>query len=314
MPNPTAGDLHVNRLLSEFSVAYMNDADDFISTKVFPIVPVDKQSDNYATYEVSAFLKGRAGERAPGTESVGGGFKVNTNNSYFAKRYSYHHDLDDERRANADEPFEAEMDAVIHVTSAMMITMENIWKQKFFTTGVWSTDLTGGVNFTKWSGATSDPVNDIRTQSNLIKSKTGKRPNKLVIGADVLSALEEHPNIRDRFKYTSSESITPKMLANVFRLDEVIVAEAVMDSSDDGSASAPDFIFKDAALLVYAAPKPSKRLPSGGYTFVWQKDGLNVSIRTFRMEHLSSDRIEGDIYFDFKVIAPELGVFFSDVL
>ena len=44
MPNPTQSDLHVNVPLTNVSVAYMQDKAHFIADKVFPRVPVQKQS------------------------------------------------------------------------------------------------------------------------------------------------------------------------------------------------------------------------------------------------------------------------------
>ena len=44
MPNPTQSDLHVNVPLTNVSVAYMQDKATFIADKVFPRVPVQKQS------------------------------------------------------------------------------------------------------------------------------------------------------------------------------------------------------------------------------------------------------------------------------
>ena len=44
MPNPTASDVHVNRPLTNISIAYTQDASTFVADKVFPNIPVAKQS------------------------------------------------------------------------------------------------------------------------------------------------------------------------------------------------------------------------------------------------------------------------------
>ena len=53
MPNPTQSDLHVNAPLTNVSIAYMQDPNDFIARKVFPTVPVKKQSDLYWKFSKS---------------------------------------------------------------------------------------------------------------------------------------------------------------------------------------------------------------------------------------------------------------------
>ena len=75
MPNPTQSDLHVNAPLTNVIVAYMQDKAQFIADKVFPRVPVQKQSDMYWKYSKSDWRRTDAQKRAPGTESPGVGWK-----------------------------------------------------------------------------------------------------------------------------------------------------------------------------------------------------------------------------------------------
>jgi hypothetical protein len=58
--------------------------------------------------------------------------------------------------------------------------------------------------------------------------------------------------------------------------------------------------------------------PSASYTFAWTgylgatADGRRI--KKFRLEHLASDRIEGEMAYDFKVIAADLGSFFASAV
>ncbi len=47
MAQPTASDVHVDAVLTNLSVAYIQEQDAYIATKVFPVIPVDKKSDKY---------------------------------------------------------------------------------------------------------------------------------------------------------------------------------------------------------------------------------------------------------------------------
>ncbi len=47
---PVPSELHVDRYLTNLSVAYAQDSRDFISDKVFPTVHVRKASDKYVIY------------------------------------------------------------------------------------------------------------------------------------------------------------------------------------------------------------------------------------------------------------------------
>jgi hypothetical protein len=80
---PTAGDVHVNHFLSDLSVAYIQKQSSFIADKVFPVVPVEHQSDRYPVYNKDDWFRDEAQERAPGTESAGGGYEVDTKPTFY---------------------------------------------------------------------------------------------------------------------------------------------------------------------------------------------------------------------------------------
>jgi hypothetical protein len=58
--------------------------------------------------------------------------------------------------------------------------------------------------------------------------------------------------------------------------------------------------------------------PSGGYIFSWTgylgAGPAGNRIKRFRIEQIASDRIEGEMAFDAKLVAPDLGVFFEDAV
>ena len=47
MPQPTVSQVHVNRPLTNISVAFAQAATSFAAERVFPRIPVAKQSDRY---------------------------------------------------------------------------------------------------------------------------------------------------------------------------------------------------------------------------------------------------------------------------
>lgn len=315
MPQPTRSDVHVNRALTNVSVAYMQQATDFIAGRVFPAVPVEFRSDEYFVFASKDFRRNNAKPRAPATESAGGGFNI-SRDTYKCEIYAIHKDVDDQTRSNADPAIDLDRSATEWVTQQLLIQKELNWASTFFTTGVWGTDKAGGTDFTVWSDATSDPEEDIDAAKATIKRLTGLMPNTLVVGYEVHLALKRHPLILERFKYTSSDSIGVNMLARFFEVERYLVAGASYTSSAEGAASDTDaFIAGKHALLCYVAPNPGLLTPTAGYTFVWRSfSGGNggVRIKRFRMEHLEADRVEGEFAYDHKVVLPEVGYFFQN--
>lgn len=119
----------------------------------------------------------------------------------------------------------------------------------------------------RWNDPASKPDEDIKAAKAAIRRMTGSEPNTLVLGADVGDALSAHPAIKERFKYTSSESVTPKMLAAYFDLASVVIGKGV-HRPDGAAEDAPmlDIWGKDA-ILATTNPNPAMGSPSFGYTY-----------------------------------------------
>lgn len=326
MPLPTRSQVHVDRPLTNISIAYTQEQTNYIADKVFPIVPVLKKSDLYFTYDKGDWLRDEAQERAPGTESAGGGYRLNADANYSCRRYAYHTGLDDERRANSDDPLAPETDDTLYVTEKLLIKREKLWQTKYFKTGVWATDLTGvsgaptAGQFKQWNDPASTPIKDISTQITVVAGRTGKRPNKLVLDPQTFQTLRSNPDIRDAIKYVGHagvRNVSEVILAEVFGVDEVLVAWAVVNPSKEGIAETTGFIMPKGALLCYANPAPALRQPSAGYIFAWTgifgASAYGTRIKRIPMPWLGDDytRIEGEMFFDQKLVGADLATFFT---
>lgn len=315
MPQPTSTQVHVDAILTNISVAYMQQQANFIATKVFPIVPVSKQSDKFFTYTKNDWFRDEAQRRADATESAGGGYGLSTD-SYQCDVYAFHKDIGDQTRANADAPIQVDREAAEFVTSRLMLKMETQFVSTFFTSGVWANDVTPS---NLWSDYTSsDPLNDVETGKRAILATTGYEPNTLVLGYDVFKTLKNHPDLVDRIKYTSSQTLTEGLMASLFDIPRVMVAKSVKATNAEGGTAAYDFTHGKNALLTYSAPSAGLLQPSGGYVMSWtgvsQGLGQTVGTSRIRMEQFKADRIEAEVSFDMKVIGSDLGYFFNAVV
>jgi hypothetical protein len=314
---PTPGDVHVNRLLSNVSVAFLQDQSEFIADKVFPAVPVKKQSDRYVKYDKAEWFKGKAKIRAAGSESAGGGYTFDNSPNYFCDVYAFHKDVDDDTRANQDEAIDVDSEATEFVTRDLVLKREITWAAKYFITSTWTGSSTAGdiTPGTLWSAGGSTPIEDIRTQLRSVKKKTGFRANVVVMGDPVWDVLQDHPDFLERIKYTQVAIVSSQLLASVLGLANVYIGGAIQNTAIEGATDALTFLFDNDLLCVYAAPKPGLMTPSGGYTFQWSgRVGGSMRIKRFRMEPLASDRIEGEMAYDQKLVAAEMGAFFSNVI
>ena len=76
MTTPTNSAVHVDAALTNISVAFLQNANNFVAGRVFPNVAVSKQSDRYFVFDRGDFNRDEAEVRAPGTESAGGGYNL----------------------------------------------------------------------------------------------------------------------------------------------------------------------------------------------------------------------------------------------
>lgn len=309
------------------SIAYIQRSQDFIADKVFPIVPVMKQSDRYFVYTKDFWFRTQAQKRAPSSESAGGGFKVDNTPSYFCDVFAVHQDVDDQTRANADQPVDLDRDATLFVTQQMLLRREISFTQQYLALGVWQGYLSGGVpvDFQPnvngsgyWDSSTSNPMLDVDVLKRSVKSQTGFRPNCLTVADDIFTALRNNASVLDRIKYTQRGVVSEELLAMLLGLEKFLVADAVLNSAQENQAFAGDFLVKNLALLSYANPAPSILQPSAGYVFSWQglfgAGAQGNRIKTFRMEHLESDRIEGEMAYAMKLVGADLGVLLKNVV
>ncbi|MCK4795505.1 MAG: major capsid protein [Desulfobacteraceae bacterium] len=320
MPQPTPSDAHVNAPLTSISIAWMQDENEFIADKVFPQVSVKKQSDRYYKYDRDNWFRAKAQIRAPSTESAGGGYTVDNTPTYYADVYAFHIDVDDQLRANADSVLSPDRDATEFVTRDLSLKKELTWAARYFTTGVWTGSTTGGdvTPGTLWDAAASTPIEDLRAQLLATKRRTGFRANKVTMSDEVWNVLQDHPDFLDRIKYTQTAVVAASLLAAVLAVDEVLIAGSVNNIAIEGAAEDMQFIFGKNVLVSYAAKRPGLMTPTAGYTFAWSglfgAGAAGARVLRFRMEHLKSDRVEGEMAYDQKVVAPEMGAFLAGVI
>ena len=318
---PNRSDIHIDKALTNMSVKYLQDTANFIADKVFPVVPVAKQSDRYFMYKKEDWFRDDARLRAMGAESAGGDYDIDNTPTYFCNKYAFHKDVFEEDRVNADSPLTPDQDAMEFVVDKILLNRENNWAKTYFQSGVWEQDLTG--SGTAGSGKIiywddydhSDPISDIANMSTAMAEITGKRPNTLTLGRRVYDALRQHPDILDRIKFTQRGVVTAELLASLFDVDRILVANSIQNVAKKGQEANMEFTMGNNALLTYAPPAAGLKKASAGYIFSWTglmgSNALGGRINRFSMPQLGigTERIECEVAYDMKVVAADMGAF-----
>jgi hypothetical protein len=328
MYTPTPGDVHVNTPLTQISIAYLQNQDQFVASKVCPVIPVQKQSDRYYRYERGDFFRDQMQKRAPGTPAASVSYRLDNTPTYFCDVWAESKPIPDQLRGNADAVLNLDRDTTEFLTQQALIRREKIFAANLFTTGKWGTDVTGvaaapaGNQFLQWNDPASTPIEDVRAGKLAIKQATGYQANTLVISEPVWLKLVDHPDLVDRVKYGQTNGgparMTREALAAILEIDRILVMGAIENTAAEGQNPTHQFIGGKNAMLCHCAMNPGLLTPSACYTFAWSgflgAGAEGNRIKRYRWEIIASDIVEIEMAFDQKLVASELGYFFSGAI
>lgn len=317
---------HIDRALTNISVAYMQGADAFIADKVFPIINVQKRSDTYFIYSKADMFRNEVQERGRGAESAGGNWNLEEAPPYLCRKYAYHYDITQEERVNYDKPIDVERDTTEWLSHKMLLKREVDFNNKFFKAGVWGKDIKAdGTTVKKFSDQASDPVQFVNNQMLEMAENTGLKPNYIIMAPDVFYALKNHDAIMDRIKYTQKGIITLDLIASLFEVEKIYVPWGIFNAGPqtpgyDDVKTDMKFLYKGCMLLGYRTKRPSLKQATAGYIFAWtglegasSYGGRLVRIKMDQLG-LGTERFEMEMAYDMQIICKDLGVFVSDLV
>jgi hypothetical protein len=125
--------------------------------------------------------------------------------------------------------------------------------------------LTSTDRWDDYTAAASDPISDIQTGREAVRSQIGVRPNVLTLGPKVLTSLRSHPKILDRLSTAADRPpATLAQLAALLEIERVIEGGMIYHT---GAAFVD--VWGTFAHLAYVTPRSMQEMgsPSFGYTY-----------------------------------------------
>lgn len=325
--------VHVDKPLTNLTIAYLQDESSFVAGRAFPQVPVDHQSDKYYEYDRANFnrkIDTRRGERSR-SRRVGMSL---SQDSYFAEVFSLSTDFTFRELANQDTALDIRSAGSRMLMQNMLIDREARFAEKYFQPGLWQTDVqgvaavTGPNEVVKWSDYDlSTPIKDVTDAHTAFQLQSGGiKANRAMMSKRVRDTLVNHPDFLERIQGGSTTSnpaeVNDRLLAAMFGVDEILVMEAVQNVAPEGLPEDNQYIAGDHFLLFHSAPTPGLMVPSAGYTFTWNDldnaSGYGVEVNSFSGDWLAVDgiaeMIEVNLAYDQKLVGASLGYFFANIL
>jgi hypothetical protein len=271
---PTAKSIVTAAALRNVSIYFSSP--EFVADQVFPIMNINDPTAKITKYLESDFFRNDAGPRGEGSQARRGSFKT-TEVTYNCIEYAFASPVTDELRRNSAklsaQPLLPDQDAVELCKRKVMMNREG----KLFslvTGSTWAdgtsggTDMAGGWNA---SASVNTFISSIDTAKLTLASRGivggGDMEIRLIMDDLTFAQIKEISRVRDQFKYTSAESITPDMIARMLDIDKVIVTKAVHNTAKETKAGTEftSVRFFDSAgtsahgvAFLYAYPKSIK--------------------------------------------------------
>ncbi len=321
---PGHDDLHVDALLTNMSIAYVNDL--YIATQIFPEVPVLLRSDIIPKYTKSDWFRNEARKLSATEPPDVGGYTVEKDQTYYCYEWGIGHLIPDQTRANTDKPFDPDRDGMAWLMDRMLMATERYFVENFWKKTVYATDKTGtaDADFTQWDNyGTSTPIVDLRTWKRNMRHQIALNPNWLVMGDTTWDILADHPVLLDRVKYGSNVAspaiINQNLIAQLLELEKILVGYSIYTASPEGTAEGSVSYaanWGDHALLMYRPSAPSLRTPAVGYTFVWKTAFGGPQYIRRRREPIGekADLLEMFKFWDTQITATDAGLFIYDTV
>jgi hypothetical protein len=253
--------------------------DAYIARKVFPAVPVAKQSDKYYVWTRADLLRSEAQYRAPGARIRLRDFAV-SDAQYYVKVMGVGHAISEQDQKNADPGVNLEEGIVRGLVQDLKIAEEINFGAVAFGTSAWGTN---GAPSPTWENAAAYPLKDLATAIRTIQYNTGRLANTLAVGAETwYSGLLNHSDIIDRLPDNAPRIATPNFIANLLGLSQVLVATAGYNSGTEGGTASYSSILGDSAVILYVNPNAGLLSATAGAMFVWS--GLEGSVSGMRVQ------------------------------
>ena len=210
----------------------------------------------------------------------------------------------------------------------MNLHLDDLWAKKYFNPESWGNVWEGtgnnptGKQFFYFDNENCDPVKLFNNLATTMRQFGLRKPNKIGCGINAYAALQTNPAILERIKYQGSEAnpadVTANVLAQLFKVDEFVVAETVVNRALIGAKDDLQFVCNpNALLLCYTTNAPAIDEPSAGYTFAWDMlgNGQFLAMQQYQGAPAThTEFVEGLLATDHQIAAPDLGIFLQNAV
>lgn len=290
----------------------------FIGYRVLPVLEVQRSAGTFGRIPLAQLLK-NADVKRNGRSGYPRGDWEFEQETFATKEYGFEEPVDNRDSALYADFFDAEMVSAEIARDTVLREAEKRIAALIFNTSTWtgSTLTTAIAAGKEWSNAANaTPIDDVEAAVRKVYDLTGMWPNSLILARTTFRNLRNCDQIIDRIASsgagspTKASDITAQMLAQVFDLDQILVAGASKNSANEGQAATPVQIWNDdRAMVARLATTNNIKEPCVGRSFHWGQDGSTIggTMETYDDAQLRGEVVRCRHDVDEKVIEESFG-------
>lgn len=283
--SPSPDSLHTPVWLPNILEAYVNNK--MVANRVCPVVKVMNRSDKVASIPFGTGLS-PADTRLAGQASMVPEltWSVATRGTYAVEDQGLRSFIPVDSVTNADPPFEVRRRTATILASTMELMDEIEGAALLGTSGNYASGYSSTISSVtdRWNNDASDPADQVRTGVAKLLTNDGQTKVVVVLGRDVFRALQKHPKVLAAFYSRPSTAsgpttmtVTEKMLAELFEVDEVVVGKAKKNTANAGQTVSLSDVWSNFASAVVVNDSPSAEVPCGfAHRFRYRNTAMDV--------------------------------------
>lgn len=306
MPGLGLQDAYRDPLLTDVFVAFKGNTGQFIAEEVFPMLPVDKET-NYV------FVLDKENLRAPKNTQRGLYDRAERADQGLTQvpipqlvERSLEQPVAWKVNKQQQAPFDAKLVATQNVAEKILIEKE-VALALYLSTSANLLNFVTLSGTSQWSDITSgisNPIQDTQTGMDAVIQASGYKPNVAVMGRQVFSKMRNHPQVVNRIQYVAraTQEEIGSALADLIDVEKVLIGRAIQNTAAEGLADTLGFIWGKNFYLLYVAPTPAIMTASAGYHICIPSERY---VDTWTEQAIKADFVRANDYYTRYVVAKE---------
>lgn len=265
--------VHLDSMLTGISVGYSND--ELVGDQLFPSVSVAKQSDKYYVLEKVGFTP-LQDTRAANAVTPEVPPMTLSRDTYYAEEHALKGWVSIDEIQNADNPVAPLVDTTEQVSDTILLNREDAIQTLVRATANYasghSTTLSGTGQWNDYTNST--PIVDLKAARDQIHLATFKMPTKAILGYDVATKLEDHPDFLDRIKAQPTAQINNlATIGQIVGIPQLVRAGAGKNTANLGQAQTIAYMWGKDVVVAFVPAAPGRKVPAFGYEYNWNFEG-----------------------------------------